>query len=219
METAVSEAPAKHAASRSKLTWLVPAIVTGGLFPLVWLVIRFWRRDLGANPTAEALNQLGLLALIHLLLSLAATPLQIVTHWKWPIRIRKTLGLLGFFYGLLHFLLYAVVDQALALAAIGEDIAKRPFIMVGFAALVLLIPLASTSTSGALKKLGFARWKRLHRLAYVIGILGVVHYLLRVKKITTEPLLYAIVLGVLFLIRITDYLLERAQKKASKKEG
>jgi len=219
MESVTIQAPVKRTAPRGKLAWVVPAVTTGGLFPFLVLVLRYFRNDLGANPIAEALNQLGLLALVLLLLSLAATPLQVLTHWKWPIRIRKTLGLLGFFYVCMHFLLYALVDQALAWKAIGEDIAKRPFIMVGFAAFVLLIPLAITSTSGALKFMGFARWKRLHRLAYVIGILGVVHYLLRVKKITAEPLVYAIVLGVLFLIRIADYLLERAQKKASKKEG
>lgn len=219
MEATTLQAPAKRAPPRGKLRWLVPAVTTGGLLPFLVLVFRYFRNDLGANPVAEALNQLGLLALILLLSSLAATPLQIVTHWKWPIRIRKTLGLLGFFYVCLHFLLYAVVDQALALKAIGEDIAKRPFIMVGFAAFVLLIPLALTSTSGALKRLGFARWKRLHRLAYVIGIFGVIHFLLRVKKITAEPLVYAIVLGVLFLVRIADFMLERSPKKALKKEG
>lgn len=215
MESAAVETPAKRVV-RAKLGWLVPAVVTGGLMPLLVLVIRYMRRDLGANPIAEALNQLGLLALVHLLLSLAATPIQILTHWKWPIRIRKALGLLGFFYVCLHFLLYAVVDQALAFSAIAEDIAKRPFILVGFVAFVLLVPVAMTSHAKALKTMGFVRWKRLHRLVYVIGILGVVHFLLRVKKITTEPLLYAIILGVLFLVRIIDYFLERSQKKTPK---
>lgn len=213
---AIASKPAAPRVVRSKLGWLVPAVTTGGLLPLLVLGLRYSRHDLGANPIAESLNQLGLLALVLLLLSLAATPLQIVTHWKWPIRIRKALGLLGFFYVCLHFLLYAVVDQSLALKAIGEDIAKRPFILVGFAAFVLLIPLAVTSTAKALKSLGFARWKRLHRLVYLIGILGVVHFLLRVKKITAEPLVYAIVLGVLFLIRFVDFVLERSQKKTPK---
>lgn len=217
MGTAALESPAKRGA-RGKLAWLVPAVTTGGLIPVVVLVFRWWRRDLGANPIAEALNQLGLVALLLLLLSLAATPLQTVTHWKWPIRIRKALGLLGFFYVCLHFLLYAVVDQAFALKSIGEDIAKRPFILVGFVGFVLLIPLALTSTAKALKALGFARWKRLHRLVYLIGILGVVHFILRVKKVTAEPLIYAIVLGSLFLVRIIDFLLERSHKKSPKGE-
>lgn len=215
MESTALEIPAKRV-NRAKLGWLVPAVTTGGLLPLLVLGIRAWRKDLGANPIAEALNELGLLALVLLLLSLSATPLQLVTHWKWPIRIRKALGLLGFLYVCLHFLLYAVVDQALALNAIGEDIAKRPFILVGFVAFVLLIPLAITSTSKSLKSLGFARWKRLHRLVYPIGILAVVHFLLRVKKVTAEPLVYAIVLGVLFLVRVVDFILERMQNKSAK---
>lgn len=218
MESGALESPAKRGA-RGKLGWLVPAVTTGSLVPLAVLIARYARRDLGANPIAEALNQLGLLALLHLLLSLAATPLQIVTHWKWPIRIRKTLGLLGFFYVCLHFLLYAIVDQSLAIAAITQDIAKRPFILVGFVAFVLLVPLALTSRAKALKAMGFARWKRLHRLTYLIGILGVVHFILRVKKVTAEPLVYAIVLGALLLVRIADFLLERAQKKTLQRDG
>ncbi|MBK9259104.1 MAG: sulfoxide reductase heme-binding subunit YedZ [Polyangiaceae bacterium] len=210
---AIVETPAKRGA-KGKLGWLVPAITTGGLLPLVVLVARYLRRDLGANPIAEALNQLGLLGLLLLLLSLAATPLQVVTHWKWPIRIRKSLGLLGFFYVCLHFLLYAVVDQSLALGPIVEDIAKRPFILVGFLGFVLLIPMAMTSTAKALKTMGFVRWKRLHRLAYVVGVLGIVHYIMRVKKVTAEPLIYASVLGGLFVVRIVDFFIERAQKKA-----
>lgn len=217
MESAALESPVKRVV-RAKFGWLVPAVTTGGLVPLLVLAVRYVRRDLGANPIAEALNQLGLLALLLLLLCLAATPLQILTHWKWPIRIRKTLGILGFLYVCLHFSLYAVVDQALAMKAIGEDIAKRPFILVGFVAFVLLIPLALTSHARALKTMGFVRWKRLHRLVYVIGTLGVVHFIMRVKKVTTEPLLYAIVLGGLFLVRIVDYFLERAQKKTPQRE-
>lgn len=212
MESATLEAPAKRVA-RGKLSWLVPAVTTGGLIPLVVLIVRYVRRDLGANPIAEALNQLGLLALVHLLLSLAATPLQIVTHWKWPIRIRKTLGLLSFLYVCSHFLLYVVADEVFTIAAITQEITQYPFILVGFVAFVLLVPLALTSSARALKAMGYARWKLLHRLVYLIGILGVVHFLMRVKKITAEPLVYAIVLGGLFLVRIIDFFLERAQKK------
>ncbi|MRG95260.1 sulfite oxidase heme-binding subunit YedZ [Polyangium spumosum] len=198
-----------------KLGWLSPAIVTGGLAPAVVLVIRAARRDLGANPIAEAMNQLGLLALVLLVLSLAATPLQIATGWKWPIRIRKTLGLLGFFYVCAHFLVYAVLDQSLALGAIAADITKRPFILVGFVAFVLLVPLAATSTAKALKRMGFARWKRLHRLAYVAAILGIVHFVMRVKKDLTEPAIYGALLGGLFLIRIMDVALKRRDKRGS----
>jgi len=204
---------AKAAPKGGKLSWLVPAVVTGSLAPLVLLVYRAARKDLGANPISEALNQLGLLALVLLIASLACSPLKTLTGANWPLRIRKALGLLGFFYVSAHLLLYALVDQSRNLHAIVEDITKRPFILVGFAAFVLLVPLALTSTAKALKRLGFARWKRLHRLAYVVGILGVVHFFLRVKKDTTEPMIYGAILSALFLVRIGAWLKERGEKK------
>lgn len=125
------------------------------------------------------------------------------------IRIRRTLGLLSFFYAALHFATYAVVDPSLAFRTILEDIAKRPFIMVGFAAFPILAPLAITSMSGMLKRLGAARWKRLHRLAYAAAVLAIVHFLLRVKKDVSEPAIYGAVLGALFSIRIVASLRER----------
>lgn len=191
------------------LPWLQPGVLAGGLVPVAVLAAGLARGTLGANPIAEALNQLGLLALIFLVASLACTPAKTIFGWTWPIRIRKTLGVLSFVYASLHFLTYAALDQGLALKAILADIAKRPFIMVGFGALVILVPLAATSTSGMLKRLGAARWKKLHRLAYVAGVLGVVHFVLRVKKDVSEPAVYAAVLGLLFAIRIGAYVRER----------
>jgi sulfoxide reductase heme-binding subunit YedZ len=179
----------------------VPAVVTGALVPLAVMIVRAARGTLGANPVAEAVNQLGLLALICLVLSLACTPLKILFRWTWPIRVRKTLGLLGFSYAVLHFATYAVVDQVLDVRAIVLDIVERPFILVGFLALVLLVPLAATSTATALKRMGAARWKRLHRLAYVCATLGIVHFVLRVKKDLREPLVYGGILAALFVIR------------------
>ncbi|AUX25374.1 sulfite oxidase [Sorangium cellulosum] len=190
-----------------KLPWLEPAVVTGGLIPLAVLGLRAATGALGANPVAEALNQLGLLALVLLIASLAATPLQRITGWTFPVRIRKALGLLSFFYACAHFLIYATLDQGLALPAIVADITERPFLLIGFVALVLLVPLAATSTARMLKRLGFARWKRLHRLAYVAAVLGVAHYFLRVKKDTTEPLIYAALLAALFAVRIASAVL------------
>ncbi len=184
------------------LPWLEPAIFTGALVPLAAILALAYAGRLGANPVVEALNRLGLLALILLLLSLACSPLKALYGWTWPIRIRKTLGLYGFFYACCHFLTYAGLDQALNLRQIGEDITKRRFIFVGFSALCLLVPLAVTSTSGMLKRLGFAGWKRLHRLAYVAAGLGVIHFIWRVKKDLTEPLVYGAVLGVLLLLRL-----------------
>jgi methionine sulfoxide reductase heme-binding subunit len=188
--------------SAKKRPWLQPAVVCAGLIPTAWLGYRALTGALGANPIAAAMNQLGLLALILLILSLACTPIRILTGASWPISIRKTLGLLGFTHVVLHFLVYAVVDQGLALGAIARDIVERPFILVGFAAFILLLPLAATSTAGMLKRLGARRWKRLHRLAYVCAGLGVIHFAIRVKKDMTEPAIYGVLLVALLLARL-----------------
>lgn len=196
------------------LGWLQPAILAGSLVPFVALGGRLLLHRLGANPIATLLNQLGLLALIFLLACLSCTPIQTVSGANWPIRIRKTLGLLAFFTALLHFLVYAVVDQNLAFGAILRDVTRRPFIVVGFLALVFLVPLALTSTKKSLQRLGFARWKLLHRLVYVIGALGCTHYLLRVKASTREPFVYVVILVVLLGERV----FEAARKAAAKRD-
>jgi len=186
--------------------WLHPAVLVGGVVPLVAIGAGVWRGTLGANPIAEALNELGLLALVFLIASLACTPIKELTGATWPLRIRKTLGLYAFFYASLHFLSYAALDQLGDLKAIVKDITARPFILVGFATFVLLVPLAITSTSGMLKRLGARRWKRLHKLAYLAGVLGVVHFVLRVKKDVREPALYGALLAVLLLVRVGAWL-------------
>jgi methionine sulfoxide reductase heme-binding subunit len=188
--------------AKPKLTWQNPAIVTGSLVPFVSIAWRAYRHHLGANPVATALNQIGLLGLILLMASLSCTPLKIVFDWNWPLRARRTLGLCAFFTVLLHFLVYLVLDQSLAVGALLKDVLKRPFIAVGFSALVLLVPLALTSSKRAVARLGFARWQRLHRLAYAIGMLAVLHFYLRVKADHTQPILYALVLGLGFLLRV-----------------
>ena len=194
-----------------RLPWLKPAVAVGGLVPLAAVLYRAARGDLGANPIAEGLNRMGLLALVFLVLSLACTPLQVVFGYNWPLRVRRMLGLLAFFYGSLHVLTYAGLDQVWDWESIVIDIAKRPFILVGFMAWLLMVPLAVTSTKGMLQRLGFRRWKRLHRLAYLSALLGVVHFVLRVKKDVTEPALYGTVLGLLLLVRVVDAL--RASKR------
>lgn len=198
------------------LDWLKPAIVAGSLVPFVVLGTRAATHQLGPNPIATGLNQLGLLSLLFLLASLACSPIQMLWGYNWPIRIRKLLGLLAFFTALTHFLVYLVLDQGLALGAVVADVVKRPFIAVGFAALVLLTPLALTSTRKQLQRLGFARWKRLHRLAYVIGGLGVLHFFLRVKASVREPTLYAVVLVALLGVRVFDA--ARTRRKAGSRK-
>ena len=184
------------------LPWLVPAVWTAGVIPAAAVALRAAQDELGANPISEALNRFGLTALVFLVASLACTPLQWVTHWTWPVRIRRALGILGFSYATLHFLVYLVLDQQLAVGEVLEDVGKRPFITVGFTAWLLLIPLAVTSTTGAVKRLGFVRWKKLHRLAYLCAALGVVHFYWRVKKDHTEPLIYAAVVAFLLMVRV-----------------
>jgi sulfoxide reductase heme-binding subunit YedZ len=187
--------------AKSRLNWLVPAVITGALVPFVVMAWRIYRHRLGANPVATALNQIGLLALIFLLASLSCTPLKIAFGWTWPLRVRRTLGLCASFAALTHFLVYAVLDQNFALASILRDVVKRPFIAVGFTALLLLVPLAATSTKRSVARLGFPRWQTLHRLAYAIGALGVLHFYLRVKADHTEPFLYGLVLALGFALR------------------
>jgi methionine sulfoxide reductase heme-binding subunit len=192
-----------------RLAWLKPAVLTGGLVPLGTLAYRAGAGGLGANPIAEALNRLGLLTLVFLVLTLACTPLKTLFGWTWPARVRRMLGLFAFFYGTLHVAVYAGLDQLLALGPILEDIAKRPFILVGFLAWLLLIPLAVTSTKGMLQRLGFPRWKALHRSIYLIVILALVHFYWRVKKDATEPLIYAAVVGGLLALRAVPALRAR----------
>jgi sulfoxide reductase heme-binding subunit YedZ len=174
-----------------------------------WLALH---DGLGPNPIAEAMNRLGLWTLILLLCTLACTPIKIVTGWKFPLRLRRMLGLEAFAYVCLHFLTYLWLDQGLDLLEIWKDIVKRKFITVGFLAFLLLIPLAVTSTNAMVKRLGFPRWKRLHRLVYVIATLGVIHFVWRVKSDLTQPLEYAAVLAALLLVRVVDAV--RAERRA-----
>lgn len=188
----------------AKQPWLVPGVVAGGVLPLALLGLDVARNTLGPEPVAIALNELGLLALVLLVASLACTPLQLLFGWTWPIRIRKSLGLLAFGYAALHVGVYAAIDQGLDLKAIFKDVTARSFPLVGAAAFLVLIPLAATSTSGMLKRLGARRWKRLHRGAYVAAGLAALHFVLRVKKDLTEPLAYAAILVALLGLRALD---------------
>lgn len=195
------------------LPWLNPAVLVGGLAPLALLIVQGAQGTLGPNVIEAVLNQTGLLALVFLLSSLACTPLKLVFGWTWPIRIRKLVGLMAFGYAVLHFLTYAVADQGLKLRPILEDITKRKFIAVGFIALMLLVPLALTSTNAAVRRMGFPAWKRLHRLAYVAGMLGVIHFVWRVKKDVTEPAIYGAVLTLLFAIRAVEAVRKRRRTR------
>ncbi len=197
------------------MVWLKPAVGLAAATPLGVVGFRLATGRLGANPIAEVLNHLGFWTLITLLASLACTPLKIVAGWNWPLRVRRLLGLAAFFYASLHLSTYVVVDQFFAWDEIWKDIVKRKFITVGFAAFLLLVPLAATSTNKMVKRLGFARWKRLHRLAYLAAGLGIVHFVWRVKADLREPLAYAAVLTLLLLVRVVAWLRDRPGRSPS----
>ncbi|MFT3925535.1 MAG: protein-methionine-sulfoxide reductase heme-binding subunit MsrQ [Myxococcales bacterium] len=185
---------------KPSLAWLKPGVLVGSSIPLLDLVLRASRGELGANPVSEALNRLGLLALIFLIASLACTPLKLF-GWATPMRLRRMLGLLAFFYASLHFGVYLFLDRLGAQSSLTQDLTERPFISAGFLAWLSLVPLAATSTAGMIKRLGAARWRKLHRLAYVAAGLGALHFVWRVKRDVTEPVIYGLVLLCLLAVR------------------
>jgi methionine sulfoxide reductase heme-binding subunit len=157
------------------------------------------------HRTGEAVLQL-------LFAALAVTPVRRLTRWNWLISARRPLGLFAFFYAVLHFLIY-LGDQAFAPAYIVEDVVKHPYVTAGFAAFCILVALALTSTQASIRRMG-KRWAKLHRLVYLAGVLGVIHYLWSVKKDVEEPLMYAAVLGVLLAFRIPVWIERRAKRDA-----
>jgi methionine sulfoxide reductase heme-binding subunit len=173
----------------------------GALLPLAGLVHGALTEGLGADPFETLTHRTGWWALTLLLASLAVTPLRRLTGWNPIIGVRRLLGLWAFAYVVLHFAIY-LVDQELVLAYVAEDVLERPYVTAGFAAFLLLIPLAATSTRGMIRRLGGRRWQRLHRLVYVSAALGVLHFLWLVKADLREPLLFAAVLGVLLALRL-----------------
>lgn len=199
---------------RSRHAYLAPAIVTGWLGTLALLGYRVATHQLGANPVATAVNQLGLLALVLLVASLCATPLKLTLGLTWPLRVRRTLGLLSFFTVFLHFAVYLGADQGFDLGAVLDDIRKRPFIFNGFCAFLLLFPLAWTSSKAAVQRLGFPVWQRLHRLVYVVAALAGLHFYQRVKADHTQPLLYVGVLLVGFAIRAFAWRVKAKSRRA-----
>jgi methionine sulfoxide reductase heme-binding subunit len=171
------------------------------LGPVAWLAWAAAADALGANPISEITNETGVWTLRFLALTLAITPLRRATGWNVLVRFRRMLGLFAFFYGSLHFLTYVWLDQFFALDDILKDIAKRPFITVGFTAFVLMVPLAVTSTAGWIRRLGGRRWNQLHRLVYASACLGVIHYYWLVKADVARPVRYGLIVGGLLFAR------------------
>ena len=197
------------------MPWLAPGIFIGALAPLASISLRAITGALSADPIAQIENELGLAALIFLVASLACTPARRLLGWSWPARVRRQLGLWAFAYAMLHFLVYLVVDQGFAWPIIVGDIAERPFITVGFLALVLMVPLAFTSTNDSVRKLGFKRWTRLHQLSYVAGVLAVIHFIWRVKADLSQPLVYASLLGGLLAVRVVIWVWQRSSSPST----
>jgi methionine sulfoxide reductase heme-binding subunit len=186
----------------AQIKWLKAIVFALCLIPfgrLLWLATH---HGLGANPIEYITRSTGWWTLSFLLITLTVTPVRRLSGWNWLLRLRRMLGLYAFFYVCLHFTTYIWLDQFFDVPGMLKDIAKRPFITVGFSAFVLLIPLAATSTNAMVKRLGGRRWQLLHRLVYVTATLGVLHFWWLVKKDITEPLIFGSLLGLLFLARL-----------------
>ncbi|MBS1210911.1 MAG: sulfoxide reductase heme-binding subunit YedZ [Proteobacteria bacterium] len=183
------------------IAWIKLSLFLLCLIPLIHLGWGFFNDGLGANPVEAITRGTGDWALRLLLVSLAVTPLRKLSGLNWLVRTRRMLGLYAFFYALLHFITYLWLDQFFDWGSIAKDILKRPFITAGFAAFVLLVPLAATSFNAAIRALGGQRWQALHRSAYAIAIIGVLHYWWLVKRDITQPLIYALILALLLGVR------------------
>lgn len=195
---------------RADPAWLRPALHLALAAPLLWLAYA-WAEvlflnpaslRLSAEPVAYSQNFTGLWGFRVLLLSLAATPLNRWAKWPTPLKYRRALGLWAFAYALVHFLLYFGLDQLFGIDLLWEDVMKRPFILLGMIALLLLLPLAATSTRAAIKRLGGKQWLKLHQGVYLAAIAVAVHFILRVKGFQPEPYIYAAILALMLLARV-----------------
>ena len=179
-------------------------ISVNALLPLALLAFDGSRGNLGANPLEFFLRTTGVLTLTFVALTLAVSPLRKVFGWNGLIKYRRMLGLYAFFYGCIHLTTYSVFDKSLDVPAIIADVIQRPFIAVGMAALLLMFPLAVTSTNGMVKRLGGKRWSRLHKLTYAVAVLGVIHFWMIVKSDVFYPAIFALVMAVLLGYRLYD---------------
>jgi len=190
----------------SEIRFIKLLILVNGLVPLALLVWDQSHNQLGANPQNFLILTTGMMTLIFLILTMAVTPLRKITGWNWLIQIRRMLGLYAFFYGCLHFLCFFSLDRGFSVASTLTEMLKRKYLIVGGTALLVMVPLAVTSTNGMIKRLGGKRWRALHRLAYVAAIAGVIHYYMQVKADVRQPLAFVAVLAVLLGYRLVVYL-------------
>jgi methionine sulfoxide reductase heme-binding subunit len=177
-------------------------LLVNGLVPLVLLLSDLYRKRVGANPLEFVTRTTGMLALIFLVLTLAVSPVRSVFRINPLIKFRRMLGLFAFFYGLLHLLTYIAFDRYFNIKSVPADIASRPFIAIGMVAFFLMVPLAITSTNKMVKRLGGKRWNKLHKVVYVAGIAGVLHFWLLVKSDVRLPMTFGFILLLLLAHRL-----------------
>jgi sulfoxide reductase heme-binding subunit YedZ len=191
---------------------LKTAVWAGCLAPLAALGYWTYLGDLGVNPIDFVTRHLGVWTLRLLLLSLSMTPLRLLFGLSWPVTLRRLLGLFACCYASLHFAVWIVVDHFFDWPTMGADILKRPYITVGMTALLLMLPLAATSTTGMVRRLGGRAWRRLHRVVYAVGILAVLHFLWLAKVGRVAPYLYGAWLALVLGIRLGDALRQRVRR-------
>jgi len=196
--------------------WTKVAVFLICLIPFIELVWRIFTNRLGANPVEFLQHATGDWTLRFLVFTLCITPFRKLLHLPDLIRFRRMLGLFAFFYVCLHFLTYLGPDQSFDLAGMWKDVAKRPFITVGFLGFILLIPLALTSTAGWIRRLGGKRWQMLHRAIYVTAICGVIHYYWLVKSDVRKPVFYGVLVSLLLVWRVADWLVKRGKQVTAK---
>lgn len=177
-------------------------VFVNSLIPLTMVVFDVVQGDAGANPKEYALHTTGLLAIFFLVLSLAVTPLRLLTGANWLSHFRRMLGLFAFFYACTHLLIYLIWDRSMSIRSLFAETSNKPFILLGMAALLLMLPLAITSTNGMIKRIGAKNWKRLHWLVYPCAILAMLHYWIASKLVGTTQKVLAIVLILLLLYRL-----------------
>ena len=185
----------------------------GCLTPLLLLGYRVWTDDLGANPISFITNTLGDWTFRFLLASLALTPLRIVTGMAWQMSLRRLLGLFAFFHAALHFSVWILLDHFFNWGQMAADIVKRPYITVGMLALTGLIPLAATSTTGMIRRLGARNWKRLHRLVYLVSVCAALHFLWLAKVGRTDQYVYAAIVALVLGVRLWDAVRRAVQRR------
>ena len=194
--------PSPSPRPRTGFAWIKAAVFLAALVPLGVIAAAAVWGDLGSNPVETLIHHFGEWALRLLLVTLAVTPVRRLTGWNEAVRLRRMLGLFAFFYAALHLATYAVLDRSLLIEEVLDDLTKRPYVIVGFSAFVLLVPLAATSTNGMVRRLGGRRWRRLHRIVYLAAAGGVVHFWWLVKADVRAPLIYGAILALLLLLRL-----------------